>query len=194
MPDTCAACTRLSLRLYKWHGADLDIRAWLRTLLFIQHVHMSAPCNSLVACSWCPYSCGDSPICPVETPLSITFDTCQHPHACQQLSAFVGVQLVTFEAFRDLIKLLQLSISEETGIALADDENLEHRANAKSTAVGQYSQQIAQAAGRPAPGAPAGDDTPSTPARPWHALWMCRAYPLRPSAALSQPASRVRPL
>lgn len=68
----------------------------------------------------------------------------------------MGVQLVTFEAFRDLIKLLQLSISEETGIALADDENLEQRASAKSTAVGQYSQQSAQAAGRPAPGAPAG--------------------------------------
>ena len=66
------------------------------------------------------------------------------------------VQIVTFEAFRDLIKLLQLSISEETGIALADDENLEQRATAKSTAVGQYSQQSAQAAGRPAPGGPAG--------------------------------------
>ena len=74
-----------------------------------------------------------------------------------------GVQLVTFEAFRDLIKLLQLSISEETGIALADDENLEQRASAKSTAVGQYSQQIAQAAGRPAPGAAAGEQDPSMP-------------------------------
>ena len=66
------------------------------------------------------------------------------------------MQVVTFEAFRDLIKLLQLNISEETGIALADDENLEQRATAKSTAVGQYNQQSAQAAGRPAPGAPAG--------------------------------------
>ena len=73
------------------------------------------------------------------------------------------MQLVTFEAFRDLIKLLQLSISEETGIALADDENLEQRASAKSTAVGQYSQQVAQAAGRPAPGAPAGGQYPSMP-------------------------------
>ena len=67
---------------------------------------------------------------------------------------------MTFEAFRDLIKLLRLSIGEETGIALADDENLEQRASAKSTAVGQYSQQIAQAAGRPAPGAPAGAALP----------------------------------
>ena len=73
------------------------------------------------------------------------------------------VQLVTFEAFRDLIKLLRLSIGEETGIALADDENLEQRASAKSTAVGQYSQQIAQAAGRPAPGAPAGAALPHAP-------------------------------
>ena len=67
------------------------------------------------------------------------------------------MQIVTFEAFRDLIKLLQLNISEETGIALADDENLEQRATAKSTAVGQYNQQSSQAAGRPAPGAPAGE-------------------------------------
>ena len=66
------------------------------------------------------------------------------------------MQLVTFEGFRDLVKLLQLSISEETGIALAEDENLEMRANAKSTAVGQFNQQTAAPGPRSSSGVPAG--------------------------------------
>ena len=66
------------------------------------------------------------------------------------------MQLVTFEGFRDLVKLLQLSISEETGIALAEDENLEMRASAKSTAVGQFNQQAAPPGPRSSTGIPAG--------------------------------------
>jgi hypothetical protein len=61
------------------------------------------------------------------------------------------LQLVTFEAFRDLVKLLQLGFPEETGIMLAEDENIELRASAKSTAVGQLNLQAGQAAG-PQPG------------------------------------------
>ena len=34
-------------------------------------------------------------------------------------------QLVRFEAFRDLVKLLQLGVAEEAGILLAEDENLD---------------------------------------------------------------------
>ena len=63
---------------------------------------------------------------------------------------------MTFEGFRDLVKLLRLSISEETGIALAEDENLEMRASAKSTAVGQFNQQTAPPGPRSSTGIPAG--------------------------------------
>ncbi len=66
------------------------------------------------------------------------------------------MQLVTFEGFRDLVKLLRLSISEETGIALAEDENLEMRASAKSTAIGQFNQQTAPPGPRSSTGIPAG--------------------------------------
>lgn len=66
-------------------------------------------------------------------------------------------QLVNFEAFRDLVKMLQLGISEETAILLAEDENLEMRASAKSTAVGQFSLQSGQSSGpQPQALAPAG--------------------------------------
>lgn len=65
------------------------------------------------------------------------------------------VQLVRFEAFRDLVKLLQLGLAEDmSGILLAEDENIELRASAKSTAVGQYNLQAGQAAG-PQPSASA---------------------------------------
>lgn len=56
-------------------------------------------------------------------------------------------QLVNFEAFRDLVKMLQLGISEETAILLAEDENLDMRASAKSTAVGQFNLQSGQSSG-----------------------------------------------
>lgn len=59
----------------------------------------------------------------------------------------VFLQLVKFEAFRDLVKMLQLGISEETAILLAEDENLEMRASAKSTAVGQLNLQMGQSSG-----------------------------------------------
>ena len=61
------------------------------------------------------------------------------------------MQMVRFEAYRDLVKLLQLGVAEEAGILLAEDENLDARAAAKSSAA-------AQAAGpkQQAPGALAG--------------------------------------
>ena len=63
------------------------------------------------------------------------------------------MQLVRFEAFRDLIKLLQLELNEDmSGILLAEDENIELRASARSSAVGQYNLQAGQASG-PNPGA-----------------------------------------
>lgn len=81
-----------------------------------------------------------------------------------------AVQLVTFEGFRDLVKLLQLSISEETGIALADDENLDMRATAKSSAVGQHNQQSASAGARSAPSVAAGEPLCSLPQQRCHVM------------------------
>ena len=44
---------------------------------------------------------------------------------------------MTFEAFRDLVKLLQLGVADETGIALAEEENIELRAQAQSAAAAE---------------------------------------------------------
>jgi len=46
-------------------------------------------------------------------------------------------QMVTFEAFRDLVKLLQLGVGDEAGIALAEEENVEARAAAQSAAAAE---------------------------------------------------------
>ncbi len=66
------------------------------------------------------------------------------------------MQLVRFEAFRDLVKLLQLGVAEEAGILLAEDENLDARAAAKANAAAQAAQTGAQAAGLKQPAVPAG--------------------------------------
>jgi hypothetical protein len=44
------------------------------------------------------------------------------------------VQLVVFEAYRDLVKLMQQGLSEEEGLHAAMLENVELRASAVSTA------------------------------------------------------------
>ena len=72
--------------------------------------------------------------------------------------AFTGVhaQVVRFEAFRDLVKLLQLGVAEEAGILLAEDENLDARVAAKSSAAAQAALTSGQAAGPKAPAVSAG--------------------------------------
>lgn len=63
--------------------------------------------------------------------------------------------MVTFEAFRDLVKLLQLGVSDEAGIALAEEENFEVRAQAQSAAALEAG--VGAGAGPPLPfAAPAG--------------------------------------
>lgn len=42
--------------------------------------------------------------------------------------------MLTFEAFRDLVKLLQQKVPEELGILMAEDENIAMRAAAKTDA------------------------------------------------------------
>lgn len=66
------------------------------------------------------------------------------------------MQLVKFEAYRDLIKLLQLGVAEEAGILLAEDENLDARAAAKSNAAAQAALTGGQASGPKAIATPAG--------------------------------------
>ena len=73
--------------------------------------------------------------------------------------ALLPLQLVAFEAYRDLVKLLQLGVAEEAGILLAEDENLDARAAAKSSAAAQAAG-AGGAQGRPAPGALAGAPRP----------------------------------
>jgi len=62
------------------------------------------------------------------------------PAACRLVSGRgpgAPAQMVTFEAFRDLVKLLQLGVGDEAGIALAEEENVEARAAAQSAAAAE---------------------------------------------------------
>lgn len=49
----------------------------------------------------------------------------------------VDLQLVTFEAFRDLIYLMQCNYTESQGLEAAIRSNLEHRAQAVATAAAE---------------------------------------------------------
>ena len=44
------------------------------------------------------------------------------------------MQLVAFESYRDLVKLLQLGLDDAAGIKAAELENVELRANARTAA------------------------------------------------------------
>lgn len=78
------------------------------------------------------------------------------PRAQREQSLCPMAQLVTFEAFRDLVKLLQLGVADETGIALAEEENIELRAQAQSAAAAEAG--VKAPVGPPLPfSAPAGE-------------------------------------
>ena len=46
------------------------------------------------------------------------------------------MQMLAFESFRDLVKLMKLNVPEGAGILMAEDENIALRAAAKSDAAG----------------------------------------------------------
>lgn len=67
------------------------------------------------------------------------------------------VQLLAFENYRDLVKLLQQNLTEEQGLIAAELRNIEERASARSAAAAAVGVQAGQTAGPAASSAPAGD-------------------------------------
>ena len=72
-------------------------------------------------------------------------------HRSMKALSSMWLQLAAFEAYRDLVRLLQQNLSEEQGLTLAELDNIEARAQAKSAAALAASLNQGQAAG---PGAP----------------------------------------
>ena len=91
-------------------------------------VACSAP-DAAVALDSIPRAC---PCCasPCKQSQTVIYTACED-------EAGAPAQMVTFEAFRDLVKLLQLGVGDEAGIALAEEENVEARAAAQSAAAAE---------------------------------------------------------
>lgn len=66
------------------------------------------------------------------------------------------LQLLAFENYRDLVKLLQQNLTEEQGLIAAELRNIEERASARSAAAAAVGIQAGQIAGPAANSAPAG--------------------------------------
>ena len=66
------------------------------------------------------------------------------------------LQLLAFENYRDLVKLLQQNLTEEQGLIAAELRNIEERAFARSAAAAAVGIQAGQTAGPAASSAPAG--------------------------------------
>lgn len=68
----------------------------------------------------------------------------------------IVLQLLAFETYRDLVKLLQQNLSEEQGIIAAELRNIEERASARSAAAAAVGVQPGQSSGLASSTAPAG--------------------------------------
>ncbi len=66
------------------------------------------------------------------------------------------MQLLAFETYRDLVKLLQQNLSEEQGLIAAELRNIEERASARSAAAAAVGIQPGQNAASASSGIPAG--------------------------------------
>ena len=66
------------------------------------------------------------------------------------------LQLLSFEIYRDLVKLLQQNLSEEQGLIAAELRNIEERASARSAAAAAVGISGGQTAGPAPSAAPAG--------------------------------------
>lgn len=69
------------------------------------------------------------------------------------------LQLLAFETYRDLVKLLHQNLSEEQGLISAELQNIEQRASARSAAAAAVGIQAGQTAGPGASSMPAGIHT-----------------------------------
>ena len=67
------------------------------------------------------------------------------------------MQLLAFENYRDLVKLLQQNLTEEQGLVAAELRNIEERASARSAAAAAVGIQAGQTAGPMPSAAPAGE-------------------------------------
>ena len=65
------------------------------------------------------------------------------------------MQLLAFETYRDLVKLLQQNLTEEQGLIAAELRNIEERASARAAAAAAVGMQAGQNA------MPASSDTPA---------------------------------
>ena len=72
-------------------------------------------------------------------------------------SIFHVMQLLAFESYRDLIKILQQNLTEEQGLIAAELQNIEERASARSAAAAALGLQAGQASGPAPTAAPAGE-------------------------------------
>lgn len=66
------------------------------------------------------------------------------------------LQLLAFETYRDLVKLLQQNLSEEQGVIAAELQNIEERAAARSAAAAALGMQAGQSSGPTPAATPAG--------------------------------------
>lgn len=83
------------------------------------------------------------------------------------------LQLLAFETYRDLVKLLQQNVSEEQGLIAAELRNIEERASARSAAAAAVGIQAGQAAGPTPSAAPAGEQCRSALFTPQCILRSC---------------------
>lgn len=67
-----------------------------------------------------------------------------------------SVQLLAFETYRDLVKLLQQNLTEEQGLIAAELRNIEERASARAAAAAAVGMQAGQNAAPASSGTPAG--------------------------------------
>ena len=72
------------------------------------------------------------------------------------IPVFDSVQLLAFESYRDLVRMLQQNLTEEQGLIAAELQNIEERASARSAAAAAIGLAAGQSSGPAATAAPAG--------------------------------------
>ena len=72
------------------------------------------------------------------------------------MSVLLSVQLLAFESYRDLVRMLQQNLTEEQGLIAAELQNIEERASARSAAAAAIGLAAGQSSGPAASAAPAG--------------------------------------
>lgn len=105
------------------------------------------------------------------------------------LTFFCVWQIIAFEAYRDLINMTQLDVSEADGLLVAERENVAQRASAKSAAVAaSAANSAAQGGGTLQASTPAGTKSQFIPAPPKPGVRNCCVIPnCKPSPVVADP-------